>query len=343
MFLVQRFTECREIEIEVMGCVALAAVFVEAAAEEVGDVFDAAACADILEIDGGDGGVVGGEAEVGDFGVAVDEGFVAAVTEALVDLAGGVFEGACRHGVEFVGAGVEVPVGTGLPKAGGGFSEECGVEAGEPVEADPDAGFVEVLVADGETGVVKIFEYEEPAGVAECGCGDGAGDSGVRRAAVAPLLIPGEFDLVGAELAVVGAVGRPAAGVVGVGRWGDVFDDGWGAVEAGADDFAVAGPERLDAFADGYFGGAGELAGGLEPWWLGSHADGEDGVELGLAQVGAIASVLDAVDEGVIDCPRGGRAIGDPSGDGAELGEEGVGEGGLVWRWRAGVRRGRVA
>lgn len=64
----------------------------------------------------------------------------------------------------------------------------------------------------------------------------------------------------------MGAIGRPAAGVIGLVGRGDVFDDDRCAIDRGADDFAVARPERLHAVTDGDFGGAGEGVGVVEPW-----------------------------------------------------------------------------
>ena len=109
-----------------------------------------------------------------------------------------------------------MPVGAGLPKASWLLAEEGGVEVGEPAEADPDTVAAEVMVACRETGVVEVFEDEEPTRAVEFRRRDSAGDAGGAGAAQAVVLVPGEFDLVGAELALVGAVGRPAAGVVGL-------------------------------------------------------------------------------------------------------------------------------
>lgn len=58
-----------------------------------------------------------------------------------------------------------------------------------------------------------------------------------------------------------------------------MFDDDGCAVEGGADDLAVAGPEGLDAFARLDPAGAGESCGGVEPCVLGVHGEGRMGLK----------------------------------------------------------------
>ena len=64
----------------------LAAGFIETTADEVGDVLHPAATADILKVECGDFGAIGGEAEVGQLGIAVDESLVGGGTERFVNL-----------------------------------------------------------------------------------------------------------------------------------------------------------------------------------------------------------------------------------------------------------------
>ena len=64
----------------------------EAAADEVGDVFHSAPAADVLEVEGGELGVILREAKVGEFGVAVDDGLEVGLVEP-----GGNFRSGCAE------------------------------------------------------------------------------------------------------------------------------------------------------------------------------------------------------------------------------------------------------
>ena len=63
-----------------------AAGFVETTADEVGDVLHPAAATDILEVECSDLCAIGGEAEVGQLGIAVNESLVGGGAERFVNL-----------------------------------------------------------------------------------------------------------------------------------------------------------------------------------------------------------------------------------------------------------------
>lgn len=75
------------------------------------------------------------------------------------------------------------------------------------------------MVAGREAGVIEVFEDEEPTGVIKFCGGDGLRDARLWWAVGTAVAVPGEFDLVGAEFTLVGAVGGPAAWVVSL-SWG---------------------------------------------------------------------------------------------------------------------------
>lgn len=81
-----------------------------------------------------------GEAEVGEFGIAMDEGLEAGVGEDAVESGCGVLERKVVESFEFLAAGGEVPVGADFPEPFGFFAHEGGVEVGEPIDAGIDLG-----------------------------------------------------------------------------------------------------------------------------------------------------------------------------------------------------------
>ena len=95
----------------------------------------AATAADVLKVDGSDLITRLGETEVGELGVAMDDGLVTRVVEDAVDGGCGILERQVVEGFEFLAAGGEVPVGAGFPKFPGFCSHVGGVKVGEPIEA----------------------------------------------------------------------------------------------------------------------------------------------------------------------------------------------------------------
>mmetsp|Transcript_1030 Transcript_1030/g.3024 ORF Transcript_1030/g.3024 Transcript_1030/m.3024 type:complete len:354 (+) Transcript_1030:130-1191(+) len=231
--------ELGEVEGEEVVGVALEVVLVEARAEEVGEISDAGAGADVLKVDGGDG--VGREAEVGEFGVAVDERLVSRGGEAGVDVGG---EGPEVVGLlelgELVGPRGEVPVAAVLPEGLRGASEEGLVERREPAddglrvverrfaEASVEAGGVEVL--QNEPGVALVLARRDQPGHA----------ARLLLELRGVPLVEGRLDGVRLDLAPVGD--RPI-----VRGGGDRFHhEAPPVLQADADDLTVPGPQLLD-------------------------------------------------------------------------------------------------
>jgi hypothetical protein len=194
-----------EVVVEKFGLLLLAGGFVETGSDEVGEVFHSAPAAHVLEIDGGDLVAGCGEAEVGELGIAMDEGLVAGFGEELVDGGGGLLEREVVERFEFLTAGGEVPVGAGFPEAGGFGTHESGVEMGEPIEAGQKLRWRNRSEARGVSGGVEVFEDEEDFTVMLIE-GKEFWDAAVRSAALAPVAIPGGLDLVGFKFPLVGEV-----------------------------------------------------------------------------------------------------------------------------------------
>ena len=88
----QRNVQQREVAIEKLWGHSLAFVFIETAADEVGDVLHPATAPDVLEIDCRCLRPVRIEAEVGEFGIAVNEGLERTVGELSIDGCGSPLE-----------------------------------------------------------------------------------------------------------------------------------------------------------------------------------------------------------------------------------------------------------
>ena len=121
-----------EVSVEQAWAHGLTFVLVEAAANEIGDIFHAAAAPDVLKIDRSGLAPVVVEAEVGQLGVSMDEGLERAVGESAIDGRCRRLEWAVLECVKFVGAGGQVPIGASGPQALGTLPHEGGVEAGQP-------------------------------------------------------------------------------------------------------------------------------------------------------------------------------------------------------------------
>lgn len=129
-----------EVAIEEFGLVPFTGGFVEAGADEIGEVFHPTSTTDVLKIDCCDLVARFGKAEVRELGIAVDEGLVAGGGEDAVEGRGSVFQWEVIEGFEFFTAGGEVPVGACFPKASRFFAHEGGVEVSQPIEAGIELG-----------------------------------------------------------------------------------------------------------------------------------------------------------------------------------------------------------
>ncbi len=141
--------------------------FTDAAAQEVSDVLHAAASANVLEIHHRGWPVwLGGEAHVGDFGIAVNQRLKFALVQSVVQFDRRIFEFTLGHHIEFIGASRQVPVGTDGPKVFpliglfGRVQKAC-VEIREPSKALVDPGRIETVVSDRISRLIKVFENHD--------------------------------------------------------------------------------------------------------------------------------------------------------------------------------------
>jgi hypothetical protein len=113
------------------------------------------------------------------------------------------------HHFKFVRPRREMPIGSGFPQALALISQKARMKVSQEAQARLDLGVGYTLPSLGKSGVVEIFENEEPPSVVFFQM-DGLGNPTPERCVRRKISIPSELDAIRTKLSFVPRVASPA-------------------------------------------------------------------------------------------------------------------------------------